>query len=186
MDGRFALRSIGSRIRRRPLLSTLMVAGLVVVPGAIAWACVPSAAIGFDSPSYTYAPGQTVTVTGRQWRPGSNVSLNMAPNPGVTIPGARADEVGFWRTSFTLPANTAPGTYNVVATGDDGRVAREAFQVQAGAPAATRQSQLAAAHNRCKRKYSTKGRRGEARRRQVSRRQACIKRATRRINAGAS
>ena len=186
MTGSFGLKSVGSRVRRRPLFITLAVAATALVPAAIAWACVPSAAIGFDSPSYTYNPGQTVTVTGRQWQPartGGNVNLSVTPNPGITHAiTAAPDDVGFFRTSFQLPASTQQGTYNVVAQ-QGTRVAREAFEVRVGAPSS--RAALARAKARCKKRYRTRGRRGAARRRMARKRQACIRRAVRRHNAAA-
>ena len=184
------LRSLGARVRQRPLVSTLVVASALLVPGAVAWACVPSAAIGFDSPSYSYGPNDTVRVIGRQWNANTGITLTIAPLPGgITGPlRTQSDSVGFFETRFTM-SGAAQGTYNVTAQSDahdvngtaqPKRVAREAFEVraQAVAPAPSTTGRRAAARRRCQRAYRRNVRR-VGRRTAAKRRRACLRRANR-------
>lgn len=118
----------------------LGVATLLALPLALAWACVPGAAIGFDRAVYEYRAGETVTVLGRAFAPATQVALTLQPpsGPSTTVgTGVITDNAGYFRDSFTLPASVAPGAYVVVAavstTDVDGHgrtyEAREAFRI---------------------------------------------------------
>jgi len=129
--------------RRRFAAGSLLGAAVVfVLPLALAWACVPGAAIGFDRAVYDYRAGETVTVLGRAFAPQTQVTLTLVPPSGSSTTvgnGVLTDSFGNFRDSFTLPATAAPGAYVVVATVNTtdidghGRTydARESFRVLA-------------------------------------------------------
>ena len=191
MTKSFGLRSLGARARQRPLVTMLVVSAAILVPGAVAWACVPSAAIGFDSPSYSYGPNDTVRVRGRQWPARTGVTLTVAPQPGGVNGAIRAetDSIGHFEAAFTM-SGAAPGNYNVTAQSDanslDGtpqakRMAREAFEVraQAVAPAPSGPTgRRARARRNCNARYR-RDRRRVSRRTAVRRKRACLRRANR-------
>ena len=127
--------------RRRTLVATLAMAGVgAVLPLALAWACVPGAAIGFDRAVYEYRAGETVTVLGRAFAPSTPVTLKLDSPAGVSTTvghGVSTDAAGFFEDSFVLPGSAELGAYIVVAsvttTGLDGHgrtyQAAEAFRV---------------------------------------------------------
>lgn len=179
--------------KRRRWLSTLIIAGALLVPAAVAYACVPSAAIAFDSPDYTYEPGQVVTVTGRQWPANADIQLTTTV-PGVASVPTRSDSIGFFRASFGLPTSTPEGGYTVLASTTSGvpRTAREGFEVRtkpvgqpapAAAPTPTAApSRRARAVTRCKRRYRRSARRAQSRRAKRSAKRSyrrCVRRARR-------
>ncbi len=113
---------------------------LVVLPLAVAWACVPAAAISFDRSVWEYRASDQVTVLGNSFAPSTPVVLTIDPpsGPRETVGnGVSTDSSGNFRDSFTLPASAAPGTYVLVATANttavDGHgrtyVARASFTV---------------------------------------------------------
>ena len=135
--------SQGSRpsTRRRLAAGGLLgAAGLLVLPLALAWACVPGAAIGFDREVYEYRAGETVTVLGRAFARNTQVILTLHSPSGSSTRvgnGVVTDGQGYFRDSFTLPASAEPGAYVVVArvntTDADGHgrpyEARESFKL---------------------------------------------------------
>lgn len=171
---------VGASTRRRSLFA-LGAASAIVVPAAIAVACVPQASIGFNSNSYRYSPGDTVGVTGRGFVQNSQVTLTLSPPGRVVGNGVTTDSQGNFSDSFGLPADTPHGTYVVEARtsgspsgggmGGPATVARESFTV--GPP---REVLLNAAISQCKKKYSTKRIRGSARRRAAARKRMVRKR----------
>ncbi len=133
---RFSSQSSGTkdRGRRRSLAGMLLgVAALVVLPAAIAWACVPASSIGFDKPGYKYKAGDTVTVTGRGFRPDSPVVMKLQTPSGAqsTVGNAttKTDGSGGFSDSFGLGSDAAPGDYVVSVTVGTGG-ARETLTVE--------------------------------------------------------
>lgn len=139
---RTASASVVSRTATRRTLLTggLLGALALVLPLALAWACVPGATIGFDRAVYEYRAGDTVTVLGRAFAPATQVTLTLAAPSGASTTvgsGVLTDSAGTFRDSFALPASAAPGAYVVVAsintTDVDGHgrayEARESFTV---------------------------------------------------------
>jgi len=101
------------RGRRRSLIGMLLgAAALVVLPAAIAWACVPASSIGFDKPGYKYKAGETVTVTGRGFSSNAPVAMKLqAPGAttGTTVGNAttKTDGTGGFSDSFALASDAA-------------------------------------------------------------------------------
>lgn len=132
------------RGRRRSLVVVLLgAAALVVLPAAVAFACLPKAAIGFDKPGYEYKAGDTVTVKGYQLTPRSPVVMTLQAPSGelrtVGSEGTTTDDTGAFTDSFALPSNAATGDYVVNAKAGV-RSASQSFSVAvapapSGAPA---------------------------------------------------
>lgn len=94
----------------------LLIAMLVTVPVAMAWACMPNAQLSVDRASY--APGTTVVVTGHLFPPNTAVTLTLGSGgAGVGVP--QTDAAGSFRTSFTLATSTPFGTNGVYAYAND-------------------------------------------------------------------
>lgn len=98
----------------------VVVGGALIVPAALAWACIPVATLNLSPPQVR--PGQEVTVTGGPFgsssfpKPHSPVVLHFNAIDGPVL--ATIDPVKDGRISgtFTVPADTTPGNYVVVAT----------------------------------------------------------------------
>ena len=128
------------RGRQRSLVGiALGAAALVVLPAAIAFACVPSSSIGFDKQGYKYNAGDTVSVTGRGFRADTPVVIRLQA-PGSTTPSTvgdpnkKTDSSGGFTDSFALASDAANGDYVVsVTVGTSG--ARETFTVEPKAAA---------------------------------------------------
>ena len=110
----------GRRLRRRRVAAAGLasMAVLVVLPLAVAWACVPGAAIGFDRPGYQYRAGETVTVIGRAFLRNTEVALELTSASGATTPignGVMTDGSGNFEEPFALPASAPLVAYLVVA-----------------------------------------------------------------------
>jgi len=114
-------------------------AALVVLPAAIAFACVPSSSIGFDKQGYKYNAGDTVSVTGRGFRSDTPVVMRLqapgsATSSTVGDPNKKTDSSGGFTDSFGLAPDAANGDYVVsVTVGTSG--ARETFTVEPKAAA---------------------------------------------------
>jgi len=114
-------------------------AALVVLPAAIAFACVPSSSIGFDKQGYKYNAGDTVSVTGRGFRSDTPVVMRLqapgsATSSTVGDPNKKTDSSGGFTDSFALAPDAANGDYVVsVTVGTSG--ARETFTVEPKAAA---------------------------------------------------
>ena len=111
----------------------LAAAALVILPAAIAWACVPASSIGFDKPGYKYKAGDTVTVTGRGFSSNSPVVMKLQAPSGTqsTVGNAttKTDGTGGFTDSFALASDAQPGDYVVsVQVGTGG--ARETLTVE--------------------------------------------------------
>ena len=136
---RFSSQSNGMRDRgRRGSLAGMLLgaAALVVLPAAIAWACVPASSIGFDKPGYKYKAGDTVTVTGRGFSGNSPVAMKLqAPSGAESTVGnatTKTDSSGSFSDSFALASDAAAGDYVVAVTVGTGG-ARETLTVEAPA-----------------------------------------------------
>ena len=114
-------------------------AALVVLPAAIAFACVPASSIGFDKQGYKYNAGDTVSVTGRGFRSDTPVVMRLqapgsATSSTVGDPNKKTDSSGGFTDSFGLASDAANGDYVVsVTVGTSG--ARETFTVEPRAAA---------------------------------------------------
>jgi hypothetical protein len=101
-------RTIGT-VGRRRTIGAIVLAALMLVPAAIAFACNPQASISTNKA--VYAPGETMTVVGRSFN--ANQSLT------VSVPGdSKAVNTGNSRGFVTIlraPGN--PGAYTVMASG---------------------------------------------------------------------
>ncbi len=85
----------------------------------------------------TVQPGGTITVSGTNWVPPQNISVTIIGNNGPIanqiVPGDQVTpREGAFSVTFTLPANTAPGSYTV-----------NAFAVNEQTPAMTASKQNA-------------------------------------------
>ena len=142
--------------RRSPVGILLAAAIIVVLPAALAFACVPSGSLGFSPAPYTYHPGDTVEVKGMGFHPNAQYKLSMqSPSGTVTQVGrglngpVLTDSAGSFQDTIQIPSTAALGSYVVTAetTGPGGggmdnstntvtRVQRESFDVvpKAAAP----------------------------------------------------
>ena len=100
-----------SRSRLRAFL-VLAVAGALLVPVAISWACGPNRAVQLDR--LTYSPGQTVQVSGANFEPQATVNIKLN---GSTVTSTTVSGTGNISASFTAP--TATGTHVVTTDGVD-------------------------------------------------------------------
>ncbi len=111
----------------------LGVAALVLLPAAIAFACVPASSIGFDKTGYKYNAGDTVTVTGRGFQKDTAVTLKLQEPSGtqstVGTAGKNTDGTGNFSDSFPLASDARSGDYVVQVTVGTGG-ARETFTVE--------------------------------------------------------
>jgi hypothetical protein len=80
------------------------------------------------------APGESQTATGRYFQPGETVSVVVKPGSSVSAT-ATADASGNVSLTWTIPADTAPGTYQVVLTGSLSGPCKVSFQVTKPMPA---------------------------------------------------
>ena len=184
----FGPKGVGAFTRRRSLFA-LGAAAAIVVPVAVAVACVPAASIGFNSSSYRYSPGDTVVVTGRGFVTNTQMILTLSP-PGREV-GNRVstDTNGNFTDSFRLAPDTPHGTYVVEARantsgeasggGMSGGATKAVESLTVGPP---REVLVNQAISSCKKKYSTKRVRGStarkraaARKRMIRKRQQCIR-----------
>ena len=120
--------------RQRSIVGLALAASaLVVMPAAIALACVPASSIGFDKQGYRYNAGDTVTVTGRGFRPDTAVTMRLQAPSGtqsdVGTTGKKTDSTGGFSDSFGLASDAANGDYVVGVTVGTGG-ARETFTVE--------------------------------------------------------
>ena len=104
-------RGHGTRLRA---FFVLAVATSLVIPVAISWACGPQRGIQLDR--ITYAPGATVHVTGANFEPGADVTINVDGNPATST---TVSSIGNINASFGAPAS--PGTYVVTTVGLDSK-----------------------------------------------------------------
>ncbi len=120
--------------RQRSLVGMALAASaLVVLPAAIALACVPASSVGFDKAGYKYNAGESVTVTGRGFRPDTTVTMKLQAPSGtvstVGTTGKTTDGTGGFSDSFALASDAANGDYVVSVTVGTGG-ARETFTVE--------------------------------------------------------
>lgn len=105
----------------------VLVAIMVVVPAAIAWACNPQANISVNQGSYS--PGQTMTVYGSYFPGNASITVT-SPTGSKTVTTSSG---GAFSTTFAVPSR--PGSYVVSATRPTGGSASASFSVAAPAPA---------------------------------------------------
>lgn len=105
-------------MRRKVGLILVFGAALPLAVASVAWACGVLATLALDKK--VAAPGQALTVTGRNYSttatPGPSavtVRLQSRTGPILTTIAAANGKIA---DTFTLPANTAPGWYTVLAT----------------------------------------------------------------------
>jgi hypothetical protein len=127
--------------RRAGAVTAAMAA--VLVPAAVAWACV--AVVSLTLASSTVQPGGTLTVTGREFSGGVPVQLHLDSATGpvlATVAGTqiKGTMTSSWTQIVTVPANVSSGPHLLLATQDQhdmnsGAPARAAFYVGTSAPA---------------------------------------------------
>ena len=111
---------------------------LVLLPVGSALAQYPPAAPSLTVSDTVVSPGETITVSGRDWLPGSTVSISLLPGVGV-LGTAEVGAEGTFASQVTIPGDTAPGTYTLRAsgTGENGQQRTvDATITVPGAPAA--------------------------------------------------
>jgi hypothetical protein len=102
----------------------LAVAGLLVVPPAIAWACNPQAHLNLGQTSVT--PGSQVTVYGSYFPSASSVTVT---DPNGVAKSESTGAGGAFKTTVTAP--TKPGNYVISASKPSGGSAPASFSVVA-------------------------------------------------------
>ena len=125
------MRTAGVRhISRRRWLICLAVAGLLMIPPAVAWACNPQAHINLNQTSFS--PGSSVTVYGSYFAGGKSITVS-GPSGSTTVTSSAG---GAFVTSLTAPSSA--GDYVVNASKPTGGTASASFVVTAPpAPAPT-------------------------------------------------
>lgn len=114
------MRNQGAGARRRWLLG-ISVAGSMLVPAAVAWACNPQAHINLNQTSF--APGSSITVYGSYFQGGKTVTVSgPTGSTSVTTSGG-----GAFTTTLTAPS--APGNYVISASKPTGGSAPASFSV---------------------------------------------------------
>ena len=129
----------GSR-SRRGVGAGLLVAVMVMVPAAIAWACNPQAHLSLDRTSYS--PGQSITVYGSYFPGNADITVS-GPTGSRSV---KTSGGGAFSTTFTAPSRA--GSYVISATRPTGGRASVAFGAaarQASAPAPVTESPGSAA-----------------------------------------
>ncbi len=133
---RFSSQFSGTRGKRRQrslVGMALAASALVVLPAAIALACVPASSIGFDKQGYKYNAGESVTVQGRGFRADTPVTMRLqAPSGSQSTVGTTnktTDSTGGFSDSFALASDAENGSYVVSVTVGTGG-ARETFTVE--------------------------------------------------------
>lgn len=198
----YGRQKITRRVRRRSLAGALLgVAGMVVLPVALAWACAPqSANLAFDRSSYK--AGDAVGVIGGGFMPNTPVQLTLQPPSGAAqaLPSpASTNAQGYFEASFTLPFNASSGDYVLQATTGN-TTARDTFKVVAegailpppltpppppagppapaapGDPPVNRKAALRRGLADCKKRHGArKGMRAAKKRKLARKRAACVK-----------
>ncbi len=99
------------------VLGTLILALLALAPGL---ALADGGSKGVTVSPLAPAPDETITVEGELLGPNSEVEVLLIGNgETVDLGEVQADEEGDFTQEFRLPADLAPGTYQVEATGDE-------------------------------------------------------------------
>lgn len=82
-------------------------------------------------------PGAQVEVVGLDFPAGQGIELQLTTTAGVVpLATTTAEEGGYFRQLLTLPADVAPGFWELRATGSNGAVAVHIFEAGAVTPAA--------------------------------------------------
>ena len=116
-------------------------AAAVLVPAAVAWACV--AVVSLTLASSTVQPGGTLTVTGREFANGVPIQLHLDSVTGpvlANVPGPKGTMTSSWTQMVTIPSNISTGPHLLLATQDQhdmnsGAPARAVFYVGTSPPA---------------------------------------------------
>jgi len=97
----------------------LLAAALVLVTaGTAAAQDYPPAGDTVTVSDTTVEPGQSITLSARTFQAGSTVTFTLFSAP-VVLGTATANSSGVATITATIPANTAPGTHTIEATGVD-------------------------------------------------------------------
>jgi hypothetical protein len=92
-----------------PTLVVLACLGSLAGP-ALAQSATEAEVCGVDDT--TLVPGQTITVTGSGYPPGSEVTITLSPG-GIELGTATADDQGNFSETFVIPADLEPGAYTI-------------------------------------------------------------------------
>ena len=112
------MRKLGPAIASTGVAFAITLLGLVTTAPASFAQAYPPPAVGVGVSASIVAPGGTVTVTGHGCAGGSTVDITLtAPAQAtVSLGSTTADSSGAYSTTVTIPSNTRPGTYQLVAT----------------------------------------------------------------------
>lgn len=104
----------GSRMKRFGIALVLAtaVSMWVAAPAMAQYPGPPTAGVGDSNPS----PGETTTVFGANWCPGSTVDILF---DGHKIGTAQVDSTGHFSKAITIPANASPGHHTITVVGLD-------------------------------------------------------------------
>ncbi len=113
---------------------------LVLLPAALAWACV--GVVALTNSSSNVQPGGTLQVTGREFAQNVPVQIHLDSPTGpvlATVPGPADTMTSKFTASVTVPANIPSGQHFLVATQDQhdmnsGAPARSVFYVGTSPP----------------------------------------------------
>jgi hypothetical protein len=116
---------------------------LVLVPAAVAWACV--GVVSLTTSSSTVQAGGTLQVTGREFAEKVPVEIHLDSPSGpvlTTVPGPDSTMNSKFTATVTIPANIPSGQHFLVATQDhhdmnSGAPARSVFYVGTTPPGST-------------------------------------------------
>lgn len=123
------------KLRRFPLVLAVAAAvGLL-----FAWPVIPAYAHGesIEATPSEVKPGETVTVTGKEFEAGEEVEMSLEGVRGVVDLGhAEVSEDGSFSEPLTIPSSAAAGSYLLVATTAEDRITVD-FAVLKGGEAAS-------------------------------------------------
>lgn len=89
----------------------------LLVPAAVAWACV--GLMSLTTNSSTVPPGGTVKVFGKEFAQGQPIEIHLGSTTGpvlATVPPPTDTMTSQWAVDVTIPANIPPGEHFLVAT----------------------------------------------------------------------
>lgn len=107
-------------LKRLPgVLVGALLLGLVLAAPALAQTYPPQkATCGVSDTSVS--PGQQVTVSGDNWKPGSTVKLTLQPD-GISLGQGSVGGTGSFSASVTIPSSVSAGSHSVQCSGVDAK-----------------------------------------------------------------
>ena len=103
---------------RHAIAALVGAAAIALVPAGAAWAGYPPASPTIQVLTASASCGDTITVTGQNWKPSSVVDFTLG-NDNTALGSTNTNGSGEFSKDLVIPANTAPGMNSVVGKGLD-------------------------------------------------------------------